>query len=83
MGSIVNIDGTNYTVVDRGGSGLSSVGRVDIFTPEGHRACYKYGTGKCTLTIMRLAGKYKIYKLGSLKRKSDKHFSFFILIICI
>ena len=54
MGSIVNIDGTNYTVVDRGGSGLSSVGRVDIFTPEGHRACYKYGTGKCTLTIMRL-----------------------------
>ena len=54
MGSIVNIDGTNYTVVDRGGSGLSSVGRVDIFTPEGHKACYKYGTGKCTLTIMRL-----------------------------
>mgnify|MGYP000008861234 FL=1 len=54
MGSIVNIDGTNYTVVDRGGSGLSQVGRVDIFTPEGHRACYRYGTGKCTLTIMRL-----------------------------
>ena len=54
MGSIVNIDGTNYTVVDSGGSGLSQVGRVDIFTPEGHRACYRYGTGKCTLTIMRL-----------------------------
>lgn len=32
MGSIVNIDGTNYTVVDRGSSGLSSVGRVDIYT---------------------------------------------------
>ena len=54
MGSILNIDGTSYTVVDRGGSGRSSVGRVDIFTPEGHKACYKYGTGKCTLTIMRL-----------------------------
>lgn len=54
MGSIVNIDGTNYTVVDRGGSGLSKKGRVDIFTPEGHKACYKYGTGSCTLTIMRL-----------------------------
>ena len=54
MGSIVNIDGTNYTVVDRGGSGLSRQGRVDIFTPQGHKACFKYGTGKCTLTIMRL-----------------------------
>lgn len=54
MGSIVNIDGTNYTVVDRGGSGLSREGRVDIFTPEGHKACYRYGTGSCTLTIMRL-----------------------------
>lgn len=54
MGSVVNIDGANYTVVDRGGSGLSAEGRVDIFTPEGHRACYRYGTGKCTLTIIRL-----------------------------
>lgn len=54
MGSVVNIDGTNYTVVDRGGSGLSREGRVDIFTPEGHRACYRYGTGGCTLTIIRL-----------------------------
>lgn len=54
MGSVVNIDGDNYTVVDRGGSGLSRVGRVDIFTPEGHRACYKYGTGSCDLTIVRL-----------------------------
>lgn len=54
MGSIVNVDGVNYTVVDRGGSGLSRVGRIDIFTPQGHKACYKYGTGKCTLTIMRL-----------------------------
>lgn len=54
LGSVVNIDGTNYTVVDRGGSGLSAKGRVDIFTPEGHRACYRYGTGGCTLTIIRI-----------------------------
>lgn len=54
MGSVVNIDGKNYTVVDRGGSSLSRKGRVDIFTPEGHKACYRYGTGSCTLTIMRL-----------------------------
>lgn len=54
LGSVVNIDGANYTVVDRGGSGLSSVGRVDIFTPEGHKACFRYGTGSCDLTIIRI-----------------------------
>ncbi|MDE5985498.1 MAG: G5 domain-containing protein [Eubacterium sp.] len=54
MGSVVNVDGTNYTVVDRGGSGLSSSGRIDIFTPEGHSACFKYGTGSCTIEIVRL-----------------------------
>lgn len=54
MGSVVNVDGTNYTVVDRGGGGLSAVGRIDIFTPEGHAACYRYGTGPCTLQIVRL-----------------------------
>lgn len=54
FGSVVSVDGVNYTVVDRGGSGLSSVGRIDIFTPEGHSACYKYGTGSCQLEIIRL-----------------------------
>lgn len=54
LGSVINVDGTNYTVVDRGGSGLSTEGRIDIFTPEGHSACYKYGTGKCTIEIVRL-----------------------------
>ncbi len=54
MGSVICVDGTNYTVVDRGGSGLSRVGRIDIFTPEGHAACYRYGTGSCTIEIVRL-----------------------------
>ncbi len=54
LGSVISVDGTNYTVVDRGGSGLSTVGRIDIFTPEGHSACYKYGTGNCTIEIVRL-----------------------------
>lgn len=54
LGSVISVDGTNYTVVDRGGSGLSSVGRIDIFTPEGHSACYRYGTGGCTIEIVRL-----------------------------
>lgn len=54
LGSVINVDGTNYTVVDRGGSGLSATGRIDIFTPEGHAACYRYGTGSCTIKIVRL-----------------------------
>lgn len=54
LGSVVSVDGVNYTVVDRGGSGLSKTGRIDIFTPEGHAACYKYGTGSCTIKIIRL-----------------------------
>lgn len=54
MGSVINVNGQNYTVVDRGGSGLSTVGRIDIFTPEGHAACYRYGTGSCSIEIVRL-----------------------------
>lgn len=54
LGSVIKVDGKNYTVVDRGGSGLSTVGRIDIFTPEGHNACYKYGTGSCSIEIVRL-----------------------------
>ncbi|MCR5207009.1 MAG: G5 domain-containing protein [Eubacterium sp.] len=53
-GTVINVDGVNYCVVDRGGSGLSRVGRIDIFTPEGHAACYRYGTGPCEITIVRL-----------------------------
>ena len=54
LGSVIKIDGKEYTVVDRGGSGLSRKGRVDIFTPEGHSACYKYGVGSCSIEIVRL-----------------------------
>lgn len=54
MGTVVDVDGVQYTVVDRGGSGLSKKGRIDIYTPEGHAACYRYGTGKCTIKIVRL-----------------------------
>ena len=54
LGTVIKVDGTKYTVVDRGGSGLSRKGRIDIFTPEGHSACYKYGTGSCKIEIVRL-----------------------------
>lgn len=54
LGSVIKVGGQKYTVVDRGGSGLSRKGRIDIFTPEGHSACYKYGTGSCKIEIVRL-----------------------------
>ncbi len=53
MGSVISVNGVNYTVVDRGGGGLSSSGRIDIFTPGGHQAALNAGTGKCTITFVR------------------------------
>ncbi|MDO4364283.1 MAG: G5 domain-containing protein [Clostridia bacterium] len=54
LGTVISVDGTLYTVADRGGSGLSRKGRIDIFTPEGHSECYKLGVGSCTIEIVRL-----------------------------
>ena len=54
IGSVIKVGGQKYTVVDRGGSGLSRKGRIDIFTPQGHSACYKLGTGSCKIEIVRL-----------------------------
>lgn len=54
LGSVIKVGNDYYTVADRGGSGLSRKGRIDIFTPEGHSAALRKGTGKCTITIVRL-----------------------------
>lgn len=54
LGTVISVDGTNYTVVDRGGSGLSRQGRIDIFTPGGHSECYRLGVGGCSIEIVRL-----------------------------
>lgn len=53
LGSVISVNGTNYTVVDRGGSKLSKAGRIDIYTPEGHAAALRGGTGSCDITIVR------------------------------
>ena len=53
LGSVISVNGTNYTVVDRGGSKLSKTGRIDIYTPEGHAAALRGGTGSCDITIVR------------------------------
>jgi len=54
LGTVIDVDGELYTVVDRGGSGLSKQGRIDIFTPGGHSDALRKGTGRCTITIVRL-----------------------------
>lgn len=54
LGSVIDVDGQTYTVVDRGGSGLSKTGRIDIYTPGGHAAALSAGTGRCTITVLRL-----------------------------
>lgn len=44
-----------YVVADTGGDPhMDQPGGVDIFTPEGHAACYKYGTGNCTCEVLRI-----------------------------
>ena len=43
FGTIVAIDGKTYIIADRGGSELNKIGRLDIFTPEGHRAAIELG----------------------------------------
>lgn len=54
LGSVIEIDGQEYTVVDRGGSRLSHIGWVDIFTPEGHRECYRKGIKNTEIIIKSL-----------------------------
>ncbi len=54
LGSIIEINGVQYLVADRGGSRLSKTGRVDIYTPAGHQAALKAGTGSCKITIDRI-----------------------------
>ena len=54
LGTVISVDGTLYTVADRGGSGLSRKGRIEICTPEGHSECYNLGVGSCKIEIVRL-----------------------------
>ena len=54
IGTVISVNGQTYTVADRGGSGLSKVGRIDIFTPAGHQAALNAGTDSCTIEIVRL-----------------------------
>ena len=41
--AVIEADGTQYRVADRGGKGLSRVGRLDVYVPEGHQAALDAG----------------------------------------
>ena len=55
LGTVVRVNGVEYTVSDRGGKSLSSKGRLDVFTPAGHQACKQLGRKNITIEIVRLA----------------------------
>jgi hypothetical protein len=57
--SIVEVAGIQYRIADRGGSGLSTVGRLDIYVPEGHQAALEAGWPQGI--------EIKIIKLGEMK----------------
>ena len=50
FGTILLIDGTRYTVTDRGGELLDIIGHVDIYTPD-HQVAKKCGVHYTTLKI--------------------------------
>jgi len=43
FGTIIRIEGKAHVIADRGGSSLNKIGRLDIFTPEGHQAALELG----------------------------------------
>lgn len=53
LGSVISVNGQYYTVVDRGGSGLSRSGRIDIFAGN-HQTALNKGTGSCIIEIVRI-----------------------------
>jgi hypothetical protein len=43
LGSIVEVNGQQYRIADRGGHGLDAVGRLDVYEPGGHQAALDGG----------------------------------------
>ena len=53
LGSKVEVNGTIYTVEDRGGGGLSRVGALDVYL-ESHAKALKLGRKSATIRIVRI-----------------------------
>ena len=54
LGSRVEINGTIYTVEDRGGGGLSRVGNLDVYVHQGHKKALRLGKRSVTIRIIRI-----------------------------
>ena len=54
LGSRVEINGTIYTVEDKGGGGLSKQGNLDVYVYQGHAAAKAKGVRKVTIRIVRI-----------------------------
>jgi len=54
LGSKVEVNGTIYTVEDRGGGGLSQVGALDVYVYQGHKKALAMGRRSATIKIVRV-----------------------------
>lgn len=54
FGTLVEVDGVVYVIADRGGSGLDSIGRLDLFEPDGHGAALVNGVRDADVKIVSL-----------------------------
>lgn len=52
FGSVVSVNGVEYTIADRGGIGLNEIGRLDIFIPEGHQRALELGRSYADIEII-------------------------------
>jgi len=57
LGAVIEFGGQEYRVADHGGESLSTVGRLDVYTPEGHQAALDKGRLRgVEITIISLPG---------------------------
>lgn len=54
FGAVIAIDGVEYTIRDRGGRGLSTFGRIDVFVPGGHAKALELGRKQAALVVVSL-----------------------------
>jgi hypothetical protein len=54
LGTVVEFNGVRYTVLDRGGVGLSKVGNLDVFCPGGKAQALRLGVSSANIKIIDL-----------------------------
>jgi len=54
--AVVEFNGKQHRVADTGGKEFETVGRLDVYVPEGHQSALDAGRQKVAITIIRLPG---------------------------